>query len=212
MVVAGALLLAILAVLIAILVIVLVARRKARQQQERAASRPRPQDPFAADANALRGDPRRLKPGDIVDIRAQTHAVRGSLHFTEGSWGWAEHLLDDLDGRKRWLSVEEDPDLELVLWIEVAGATVAPGPKSLDFDGRSYALDESGSARYTGTGTTGLHPEGTVRYYDYRAADGARLSFEEYGGSGTWELARGEELGRHELQVFSNTDNTPDQA
>ncbi|MGA8117199.1 MAG: DUF4178 domain-containing protein [Actinocatenispora sp.] len=195
------LLVAVLLVLVAILVIVLVARSKARQ---RAQQPPAPrEDPFAdRDSDALSGDPRRIKVGDIVEFRGQSWAVRGSLRMREGSSTWAEHLLDDAAGVKRWLSVEEDPDLILALWSEVRGATVLPGPRTLDFDGRHYRDDESGTARFNAEGTTGLDPQGTVRYHDYEAGDGALLSFEDYGPSGKWEVARGETLARNELRIY----------
>ena len=154
-----------------------------------------PADPFATgDVDALRGDPRTLKPGDIVEIRGRSYAVRGTLRFTEGDWGWAEHLLDDAAGNRTWLSVEEDPDLELVLWNEVPTATIRPGEPTVDFDGRRYVRDEGGHARYTATGTTGLDPTGTVEYHDYAAPDGALLSFEALRrqrpvGGGPWRAA-----------------------
>lgn len=160
-------------------------------------------DPFhTKDEDALRGDPRTLKAGDIVEIRGTSWAVRGSLRLSEGSWGWTEHLLDDAKGNQAWLSVEEDPDLEVVLWHEVADVTVAPGPKTVDFDGRSYRSDETGRARFTSSGTTGLDENGTVAYHDYEAKDGALLSFESYGDSGTWEAARGESLVRAEFRIY----------
>ncbi len=191
-------------VAVAGIVIAAVALRAAKRRT--APARPTgPADPFRQpddDADALRGDPRRLRPGDIVEIRGTSYGVRGSLHFTEGDWGWAEHLLDDAQGVKRWLSVEEDPDLELALWTAVPGATVTPGPDSVAFDGRRYASDESGQARYTGTGTTGLNPTGSVRYHDYRSPDGALLSFESYGDSASWEVARGESLRRAEVMIY----------
>ncbi|WP_033343456.1 DUF4178 domain-containing protein [Catenuloplanes japonicus] len=160
-------------------------------------------DPFhTKDEDALRGDPRTLKAGDIVEIRGTSWAVRGSLRLSEGSWGWTEHLLDDANGAQAWLSVEEDPDLEVVLWHEVADAAVAPGPKNVDFDGRSYRSDETGTARFTSSGTTGLDANGTVRYHDYEAKDGALLSFESYGDAGKWEAARGESLVRAEFRIY----------
>ncbi|MFE9694168.1 DUF4178 domain-containing protein [Micromonospora sp. NPDC005806] len=179
-------------------VIAVVAMRKARPG-------PRPQapdDPFRdRDADALRGDPRGLKPGDIVEIRQVPYTVRGSVHLVEGGWSWAEHLLDDAGGVKRWLSVEEDPDLELVLWTSEPSATVTPGAPTLEVAGRRYHWDESGQARYTATGGTGLDPRGTMRYHDYQAPGGARLSFEAYGEAG-WEVNLGEKLHRAEVMIY----------
>lgn len=199
------LLIVVLVVLAVILTVVLLARSKARKSQREEAARadaPRA-DPFAdADNDAVNGDPRRIKVGDIVEFRAQSWAVRGTLRFREGSSTWAEHLLDDAHGMKRWISVEEDPDLELALWTEVRGATVSPGPSTLDFDGRRYRDDESGTAKFTAEGTTGLDATGTVRYHDYEAGDGALLSFEDYGASGKWEAARGEVVSRGELRIY----------
>jgi hypothetical protein len=192
-------------------VIAVVAVRRARRK---ATPKPGPADPFRNvddDADALRGDPRRIAPGDIVDIRGVSYGVRGTLRFTEGDWGWAEHLLDDAHGRKVWLSVEEDPDLELALWTEVPSATVEPGAATIDFDGRRYTSDESGRARYTATGTTGLNPTGTVRYHDYAAPDGALLSFESYGEGARWEVGRGEQLHRAEVLIYAqSTDEQPE--
>jgi hypothetical protein len=188
------------------LVVAAFALRKARRDVARAA-KTGPVDPFRSaddDADALRGDPRRLRPGDIVEIRGTSYGVRGTVQLTEGDWSWAEHLLDDAQGAKRWLSVEEDPELELVLWTAVPDATVTPGPTTVDFDGRRYTSDESGRARFTATGTTGLNPTGSMRYHDYvAAADGApRLSFESYGDSDAWETARGELLHRAEIVIY----------
>jgi hypothetical protein len=189
--------------LAAVAVAVWLVIRAARRRRPAAPGPAAPADPFStADTDALRGDPRALKPGDIVEIRGRSHAVRGTLRFAEGDWGWAEHLLDDAAGHKVWLSVEEDPDLELVLWTEVPTATVQPGPPTVDFDGRRYTRDESGHARYTSTGTTGLNATGTVEYHDYAAPDGARLNFERYGGSANWEVGRGERLHRAELLIY----------
>ncbi|MGC1214243.1 MAG: DUF4178 domain-containing protein [Micromonospora sp.] len=179
-------------------VIAVVALRRARS----APRPPAPGDPFRdRDADALRGDPRKLRAGDIVEIRQVPYTVRGSVHLVEGGWSWAEHLLDDAGGVKRWLSVEEDPDLELVLWTAEPSATVTPGAPTLDVGGRRYTWDESGQARYTATEGTGLDPRGTMRYYDYQAPGGARLSFEAYGEAG-WEVALGEKLHRAEVMIY----------
>jgi Domain of unknown function (DUF4178) len=190
------------------IVFVIIYRISARRKATDAATPPppAPADPFRqaeADADALRGNPRTLKPGDMVDIRGRSWAVRGSIQLHEGAWSWQEHLLDDADGVKRWLAVEEDPDLIVTLWTEVPGATVQPAQDTVDFDGRRYRLDEAGKARFSATGTTGLNPTGTMRYRDYEAADGALLSFEAYGDQhDDWEVARGEKLHRSEYTIY----------
>jgi hypothetical protein len=201
-----ALLVVLVVVLLAAVVALLVALSRRRTQQR--PESPKAQDPFRdTDADVLRGDPRTLTAGDTVEIKGQVYTVRGSLHYSEQSWGWTEHLLDDAaGGPKVWLSVEEDPDLGLALWHEVPSATVTPGAPTVDFDGRRYARDESGTARFTSTGTTGLHAAGTARYVDYAAKDGALLSFESYAGPGEtdrWEVGRGESLRRSEVRVWS---------
>jgi hypothetical protein len=185
-------------------VIAVIALGAARRRTDPAPA-PAPRDPFRTaddDADALRGDPRRLGPGDVVEIRQTPYAVRGTLRFAEGSWSWTEHLLDDAQGRRVWLSVEENPDLELVLWHEVPDATARPGPPTVDFDGRRYTSRESGRARYTSTGNTGLDPVGDMRYHDYAAPDGTRLSFESYGSSDRWEVGRGEKPHRAEVLIY----------
>ena len=161
------------------------------------------EDPFRdTDYDALRGDPRKLKPGDIVEIRRVSYAVRGSVHLVEGGWSWAEHLLDTVEGDKRWLSVEEDPDLELVLWTAEPAATITPGAPTLDFAGRSYSWEESGQARYTRPPAAPASTRsGTVRYHDYRGQGDDRLSFEAYGEAG-WEVGRGERLHRTDVMVY----------
>ncbi|GAB3853644.1 hypothetical protein GCM10029963_45250 [Micromonospora andamanensis] len=150
-----------------------------------------------------RRDPRRIEVGDLVEIGDGTYSVRGSVRLVEGEWRWAEHLLDDLDehGGRRRLSVAESPAFELVMWESAPrDATVTPGAPVVESGGRRYSWHESGQARYTASGATELPPSGTMRYHDYRAPGGARLTFEAYGEAG-WETARGERLDSDEVTV-----------
>ncbi|RKR89119.1 uncharacterized protein DUF4178 [Micromonospora pisi] len=193
-------------------VVVAVLALRSRRKQ---AARPAERDPFRAadnDADALRGDPRQLRPGDVVEIRGSSYGVRGTLRFTEGSWGWSEHLLDDARGAKLWLSVEEDPDLELVLWtaLPTPDEPVLPGGTRIEYDGQHYTLDESGRASYTAAGTTGLDPTGTVRYHDYLDGAGVRLSFSAYGSDTDWDMSRGELLTRAEVLIYGQAPAGPD--
>lgn len=166
-----------------------------------------PADPFAdKDSDALRGDPRALKAGDIVDIFGETYTVRGSLRLKEGGYQWSEHLLDTAKGTRKWLSVEEDPDLELVLWTETPGIPAAGG-NEIEHDGKTFRLDESGRAQYVSEATTGLTPSGAVAYHDYVAADDTRLSFEDFGESGKKEAAIGQVLYRSAIMIYPQSSN-----
>ncbi|MFI6161302.1 DUF4178 domain-containing protein [Micromonospora haikouensis] len=180
-------------------VIAVVAMQRSRR---RTGGRPGPVDPFRdRDADALRGDPRRLSPGDIVEIRGTSYGVRGSVLLREGSWTWSEHLLDDAAGGQLWLSVEEDPDVIMVLWTTDPALTITPGASSIDLDGHRYVSKEAGHARFTATGSTGLDPSGAMRYHDYRGPGKLRLSFEAYGNA-AWEVARGDELHRSDVMIY----------
>jgi len=184
-------------VLVALAVFVLVRVLQRRRRDAGLAERARTVDPMAA--GPLTSDPRRLKPGDVVQLSGESGewVVRGTLAFDEDGFRWKEHLLDGSTAegeRRHWLSVEEDEgDVELVLWDRVPGSDLTPDSAEVAHAGTAYRRDERGSARYASTGTTGAAEAGTAEYADYLAADGGpgRLSFERYGSSGSWEVATG---------------------
>ncbi|WP_327147689.1 DUF4178 domain-containing protein [Nocardia sp. NBC_01329] len=193
--------------LIIVLVVAGVALYLLVRRKNEPAAESVPVDPFAdKDSDALRGDPRTLKAGDIVDVFGETYTVRGSLRLKEGGYRWSEHLLDTAKGTRKWLSVEEDPDLELVLWTETPGIPAAGGDE-IEHDGKTFRLDESGSAQYVSEATTGLTPSGTVAYHDYVAADDTRLSFEDFGESGKKEAAIGQVLYRSAIMIYPQSSN-----
>lgn len=200
-------LVATLIVVVTLLIIIAVVAVVMGVRAKRDAARPgsRPVDPFhTGDQDSLRGDPRTLKAGDIVEVRGHSYTVRGTIRLSEGGWNWAEHLLDDAKGGQVWLAVEEDPDLILSLWTPVADAG-EPGPKTIDFAGRTYHSEESGSAEFRSEATTGLAEQGTVRYHDYEASDGSMLGFESYGAA-DWEVSAGEALSRYDLLIYPTAD------
>lgn len=179
-------------------------RRIAEKKREAdAAAYSGPVDPFAdTDDNALRGDPRKLQAGDIVEAYGKHLVVRGSLRLSEGDFSWDEHFLDTGADVKRWVSVEADPDLEMVLWEQVTGSELTPGPGTLTHDGVEYRSVESGKANYRSEATTGLPATGTVNYHDYAAADGTKLAFERFGAAGQWEASTGLVLDRNQVMIY----------
>ncbi|MFF0315184.1 DUF4178 domain-containing protein [Micromonospora sp. NPDC005252] len=189
------------AAVVVLIVVVLVFVVRARR---RAAARPTGVPPAARPT--LDGA-HRLAPGDRVRIGQREYVVSGTIRLVEGDWSWVQHLLDDASGTPHRLSVEGDgdPELELVLWTAEPGATVTPGAPTIDLGGLRYTWAETGQARYTATGETGLPQAGTMRYHDYQSGPNARLSFEAYGEEG-WRVARGDLLDPADLAIRPTDD------
>lgn len=191
--------------LVVIAVVALIFAMRARSRTGSPPEQEKPRDPFnTGDQDVLRGDPRQLTAGDIVEVRGKSYTVRGTLRLSEGGWRWAEHLLDDAKGEQVWLSVEEDPDLVLGLWKPLEdeeSEQAAPGPTKIDLAGRSYRSEESGKASFASEATTGLNEQGTVEYHDYEASDGSMLGFESFDGA-AWEATVGEELTQYDVRIY----------
>ncbi|MFF5176902.1 DUF4178 domain-containing protein [Micromonospora sp. NPDC000316] len=191
---------AIVVLIMALFVIVLRARRRAAT---RPGGAPTAGGPVRGGSTAApRGGPHRLTTGDRVWIGEREYAVSGTIRLVEGDWSWSQYLLDDASGAGHRLSVEGvgGTDLEFVLWTAEPGATVTPGAPTIDLGGRRYTWAETGQARYTATGETGLRSTGTMRYHDYQSDGSARLSFEAYGEEG-WRVARGDLLDPADLAI-----------
>ena len=190
------LLVLILLVVIAVGVVLYVRSRQRRTPVE---ERPgKPVDPLADHEGVT--DVRTVRAGDMIDYGDQLYFVRGSLRLKEGGYSWSEHFLDDARGTRVWVSVEEDPDLEVVLWRETEEVT-APGGRTMEVGGVTYTKDEDGTAQYTSEGTTTLAERGSVEYVDYEGPDGKALSFERFDG-GEWEAGLGESVALPALRVY----------
>lgn len=160
-----------------------------------------PVDPLRKDSRGI--DPRRIKVGDVIAHEGRDFLVRGTLEFDQEGFRWHEHHLDDASTR-RWLSVEDDEELELCLWTSVDAPELAPGPGELVWEGTTYVRKERGRASFTAQGSTGTAPTGTVEYADY-AAGSKRLSFERYGSAGDWEVGVGEVVHERALDIYPTT-------
>jgi hypothetical protein len=139
----------------------------------------------------------------MVEYLGVRYFVRGSVRLREGGFTWSEHLLDadTIEGTKVWISVEEDPDLEVVWWTEHDIGDLVPDKKTITVDGVEYRRDEHGTADYRTEGTTGVGDGGRVEYVDYEGPGGRYLSFERYGG-GAWECGTGERVPTGTLTIY----------
>lgn len=186
-------------VVVVVIVAVVVAVVLVLRNRQAAAAEPAPPaDPLRKDSRGV--DPRRIKVGDVVHHEGRDFLVRGTLAFVQDGFEWQEHHLDDASVR-RWLSVEDDEELELCLWTAVTAPDLQPGPSELTWDGTAFTRDEHGRAEFRATGATGTGPTGTVEYYDYAAGE-RRLSFERYGTSTDWEVGVGEVVNERSLDIY----------
>ena len=172
-----------------------------RKQQAASAPPAAPVDPLRKDSRGI--DPRRIKVGDVVAHEGRDFLVRGTLAFDQDGFVWHEHHLDDTTTR-RWLSVEDDEELELVLWESVSAPDLSPGAAEVVHDGVTYRREEQGRARFTATGSTGTAPSGTAEFVDYEAGE-RRLSFERFGTDGDWEVGLGVVVNERSLDIYPTT-------
>ncbi|GAA1460425.1 DUF4178 domain-containing protein [Nocardiopsis exhalans] len=188
-------------ILIAAIVIGYLIYKQRSSSQKQDTPPPPPQDPFAASSTTdTAGDPRNIKAGDMIDWGNERTWIRGTLRLSEGGYVWSEHFLE-VEGGKRWLSVEEDPDVELALWTGRPDLTMVPQGKTIELEGVTYKLEEKGSGSYRSEGTTGLKAEGGMDYADYESEDGKLLAFERF-DHGSWEVSTGEKIHAGTFTIF----------
>lgn len=183
---------------------ILVARQRGAGSDSRPTPAAAPKDPFSEE-DSVAGDPRAIKAGDMLEYLGHRYFVRGSLRMREGGFSWDEHIIDDTEGSKVWISVEEDPDLEVVWWTERELGDLLPDNKTLTVDGVDYLRTEHGTAEYRREGTTGISADGRVEYVDYEGPRGKALGFERYlssDGKGRWEVSVGEQIPSGSLTIY----------
>jgi hypothetical protein len=165
--------------------------------RRRAAASPELPNPHAA----RRDDVRRLQPGDIVQYEMEDLIIRETYRLTEGGFSWQEHRADN----GRWLSVEDDDELEVAWYETIDAPALTPGAPELTHDGATYRRKEHGRATFASERQDGERRSGTVEYYDY--ADGQRrLGFERYADDASWEVSVGRVINPHaELDIYPST-------
>ncbi|GAA1450309.1 DUF4178 domain-containing protein [Nocardiopsis tropica] len=179
---------------------VLIYLQRSKQRQAPPPPPAAPRDPFADQGDSAAGDPRSIKAGDMIDWGAERTWIRGTLRLSEGGYVWSEHFLE-VEGGKRWLSVEEDPDVELALWSGRPDLDLTPHSKTIELEGVTYRLQEKGSGSYRSEGTTGLKAQGGLDYADYESSDGRLLSFERFDHGG-WEASTGTKVAPGTFTIY----------
>ncbi|MDN5806842.1 MAG: DUF4178 domain-containing protein [Brevibacterium sp.] len=199
-------LITVLVFIIVILITVIVVRKRAanRRKSEEKTAQSRPQDPFAAEQNTG-GDPETIKAGDLLEFGNEKFFVRGTLRISEGGYNWAEHFFQaDQSATRLWLTVENDPDLQVSRWRDRPDLDIEPKSKTITIEDTEYELVEHGTASYKAEGTTGLNETGGVDYVDYESGNGKLLAFERF-DHGRWEVSTGESIPVGSFTIYSGS-------
>ena len=141
-----------------------------------------------------------LKLNDVVRYLGDTYMVEGRLTLSEDGDTWWEYMLVDGD-EIRWLSVEDDDELEVALWEEIDYPLSADPPETIEWEGVSYRAVEKGKARVTRDGKSGRKEGMSCRYWDYEGAGGEMLAVESW--SGDFEVSLGRELDEGTYEILS---------
>ncbi|MBD2461935.1 DUF4178 domain-containing protein [Oscillatoria sp. FACHB-1407] len=123
-----------------------------------------------------------LQVGDIVQYEGADWVVEGQLTYNSQGYVWLEYLLQDAD-QIRWLSVEEDDQVEICWLKPLAGLEISrTPPQQITVANVVFQLEESGTAQMTHLGATLNRQAQHCRYFDYSGADHQILSVEDWDG------------------------------
>lgn len=142
-----------------------------------------------------------LRPGDVVIHFDVTYMVEQRITYHQQGFFWFDYRLDDGAGARAWLSVADDDELELAFFHPADLQVDVPPPKSIDYDGKTFRLDEGGSVDAKIDRGTGSETRTTVDAWDYEADDGSLLGIQRWGADEI-EAAVGRRVALVELDLL----------
>lgn len=172
--------------------------KKLEKQQESGDRRQLPGPDRQLDADAPR-TVMNLQVGDIVSYLGADYMVEGRLDYDDEGWTWVTYML--VDGAQiRWLSVEEDDQLEVSLWDEANLDLSGKPPEFLEYEGQRFKMVEWGTARVSQTGKTGRKAGLNMEYFEYEGQGDRYLSVEKWGNE--IEVSVGEDINPYGLELY----------
>lgn len=147
----------------------------------------------------------RFKKGNTATLEALANAPVGAATMIQGTRGlivgtmileesgdrWIEHLIQDADQKRYWISIENFDETKATKWddIDMWGIEGGPDDQRLVYDGVSFKRNETGTASFTAHGDSGVNERGSLDYVDFAAGD-RRVSFERFGEEGAHRRSR----------------------
>ncbi|MFU0790581.1 DUF4178 domain-containing protein [Cerasibacillus sp. JNUCC 74] len=144
-----------------------------------------------------------LKINDIVTFDLEDYKVVGKIDYDDHGFKWYAYQLEGTH-KTIWLSVEMDDELNLGIYERIKLPIQEPIPKKVEYDGTTFYLDESGTARVRGIGRSENVSGMTCHYYDYYdESDEKALSVEKWGNE--IEVSIGYEIEEYELKIIAGS-------
>lgn len=144
-----------------------------------------------------------LRTGDIVTYDLEDYEVVGKLSYNDHGYKWYAYQLQGAS-RVIWLSVEMDDTLELGIYEKSKLKLSEPIPKTLEADGVTYYLDESGTAVVRGEGRSQNVDGVQCRYFDfYDDEEEKYLSVEIWGSE--IEVSTGYGIEEYEIKIIAGS-------
>jgi hypothetical protein len=144
-----------------------------------------------------------IQIGDIVEYDLQDFEVVGKIIYRQGNYEWISYQL--LGGEDTiWLSAEMDDELELGIYKSIQLPEASTYPKKLDYNGKTYYLDERGEARIQGEGRSRNVNGQVMKYADYcDDSEEHFLSLEDWGSE--IEVSYGFEIEPFEIKIIAGS-------
>ncbi|MBM7649431.1 hypothetical protein JOC78_002384 [Bacillus ectoiniformans] len=144
-----------------------------------------------------------LKTGDIVTYDLQDYQVVGKLHYNDSGYSWDAYQLQG-EGETLWLGVELDDELELGMYKTVKFSLEEPIPKKVTYEGRTYHMEEHGTAYVKGEGRSQNVHGKEMKYYDFEDDTEEHFLSVEVWGSEV-EVSYGYEIEEYEIKILAGS-------
>jgi len=148
-------------------------------------------------------DPLSIEIGDIIEYDLGDYEVVGKITYRQGNYEWISYQL--LQGRDTiWLAVEMDDSLELGIYKTITLPVQKPFPKQLNYEGKTYYLDEYGEARVVGEGRSENINGRVMEYAEYYDEKEEQfISLEDWGSE--IEASIGYEIEDYEVKIIAGS-------
>lgn len=147
----------------------------------------------------------RFKKGNTAALEALANAPIGAATMIDGERGliiatmildeagdrWIEHLIQDAQQRRFWISIENYDETKATRWddIDMWGISGGPDDTRIEYEGSSFKRNENGTASFQSKGDSGVNERGSLDYVDFVGGD-KKISFERFGEEGAHRRSR----------------------